>query len=152
MKNMNIYFGVLLSLFLLLSCKKDKENISITGTWKPVEFAQMCESVVGYSSTYSPCEQQSHLTFTTDGDFKELNFNWVSPDCYEHASVSGTWTLDVNTLTLLYSKGSMPKYKVSKPTKDILRLTYKMYQSDDSPCDGVYKFSHYYIDYHRVTE
>ncbi len=156
-----LLFSLLIGFLTLISCSKNDNNSEsivnlIIGTWKPIKEVDVCSTGSEQVYEYDNCEQQSRYVFAahdnpdleTDGTITITEKNLVNGDCQTTYSVTGTWTLEGDNLTLTIG-GEVTTPSFFELTSNTLRIG--NYDADpNDPCDGGNLPSHYYTEFIRV--
>lgn len=105
-------------LFLtLFSCKRDyeyDENASIIGSWKPIK-ATAYKTVAGFTVSQSEdmnaCQQESKMTYHSDGTATEIRFDDATGNCEKTLERNFTYTFNSSQKCLVHTfqDGSIKK-------------------------------------------
>ena len=96
MKKLNLLIGFL-SIIFILSCSSDDGvtmQDEIVGIWKPINYVEIYTGAGEVEFESSDCEQQTRLTFNSDGSYEEQNFQEDNDNnCVEYNTnfISGIW-------------------------------------------------------------
>jgi hypothetical protein len=158
MKKLNLLFILITGLIILSSCSNDDEGSEqnlIIGTWKPIKEVSVCSTGSEQVYDFDSCEQQSRYVFAshdnpdleTDGTITITEKSLINGDCQTTYTVTGTWSLDTDDLTLTID-GETENPTFFELTSNRLRIGY--YDNDpNDPCDGGNLLSHYYTEFQR---
>ena len=113
------YFGVyfvvcfVFSLFVQRDYEYDK-NASIIGSWKPIK-ATAYKTVAGFTVSQSEdmnaCQQQSKMTYHSDGTAIEMRFDDATGNCEKTLERNFTYTFNSSQKSLVHTfqDGSIKK-------------------------------------------